>query len=321
MAGQVRTCNTTTSLLPADPGEYLAGADMALQVQVTCAPACDLHGKIVRLLTQNEDVLTEVELAATDAATGETGEFVVKAPVAPGEHTWTAIFPAQETTDGSLLLESTALIAFVVKPHGTSIAVWGAPAPLVVDTDFTVNVGVKCAAGCNLGGQVIEIYDHAGARVATGTLGDSPFSDSLELYWTAVTLRSPAVPQAYRWAVRLPRPDLELPHSEAALEFGFIATHRPEYSVVIKVANQQTGAPVENARVTFRPYSGNTDAQGEVRLETAGGDYKLYVSHSEYDAYQASVRVTGDATVHVELAPAKYEVDYRGNLWKVTKKK
>lgn len=321
MAEQVRTCNTTTSLLPVDPGELFAGADMTLQVQVTCVPAGDLHGKIVRIVTQHADVLKEVALAATDATTGETGEFVVKAPVAPGEYTWTATFPAQTAPDGTLLAESAALISFVVKPHGTSIAVWGVPAPVVVDTDFRVNVGVKCAAGCNLGGQVIEIYDHEGARVATGALGDSPYSDTLDLYWTEVALRSPVAPKAYRWAVRLPGPELELPHNAAALEFGFNTANPPEHSVVIKVTNQQTGAPVENARVTFRPYSGNSDTQGEVRLETTGGDYKLYVSHSEYDAYQAPVSVSGAATIHVALTPAKYEVDYRGNLWKVTKKK
>lgn len=261
------------------------------------------------------------EQAQSQATTGQTDQFVVKSPVEVGEHTRTAIVPPQATKEGDLQPESAVLVPFVVEPHVTSIAVWDIPSPLVVDTDFKIKIGVKCTGGCNLGGQTIEIYDHAGARVTSGILGDLPFSHSLDLYWTEVELRSPPTKGVYQWAVRLPRPDLELPHQAASLNFGFSAAEKPEHAVTITVTNQESKAPVANAHVMFRPYSGHTDDQGVVKLEAAAGEYRLHVSHCDYDSFQATVSVTGDATIQAALSPVQYTVDYRGNLWKVKSKK
>ena len=292
---------------------------MALQVKVVCSSACDLRGKLVRVIAQDAAVVEEVELTAFDATTNQTDEFVVRSPSEPGEYTWTAVFPTQEK-DGDVYQESSTPFSFIVHPHATSMAVWDVVSPLVLDTNFRLKVGAKCSAGCNLAGEEIEIYDHAGAKVATGVLGGIPYSDTVDLYWTEVELTAPATPGTYRWEVKLPKPRPELPHAGAALPFSFNAAKRPEHAVTIEVVNQATMAPVAHARVMLRPYSGRTDDKGEVKLAAAGGEYILFVMKGEYETFQTTVNVAGDTTIRAELIPALFQEDYRGNLWKVERK-
>ena len=320
MVGQFQTHETSTSLVQPDLGKLDADTDIVLQVKVSCSSACDLRGKPVRIIDQDAAVLKEVELTASDETANQTDEFVVKSPIEPGEYTWTAVFPAQET-DGDLHQQSSTQFSFIVKPHVTSMAVWDVESPLIVDTDFKLKVGVKCSVGCNLARENIEFYDHEGVKVATATLGDVPYSDRVELYWTEVVLRSPATPGVYRWEARLPKPGLEPAHAGASFHFGFSVAKQPEYAVSIEVVDQVTNAPVANARVMLRPYSSHTDDKGVAMLETAGGEYTLYVTTAEYETFQATVTVAGDATIQALLTPALFKEDYRGNLWKVERKK
>ncbi len=318
--GQVQIDETSTSLVQADLGELYAGTDMALQVKVSCSSACDLRGKIVRIIAQDAAVLKEVELTASDATTNQTDEFLVKSPIEPGEYTWTAVFPAQEGED-VLHGESSTPFSFIVKPHAMSMAVWDVASPLVTDTDFKLKVGVKCSVGCNLAGEEIEICDHEGTKVATGTLGGVLYSDTVDLYWTEVEFAAPASKGTYMWEVKLPKRGLELPHEGASFTFGFSAAKQPEHAVTIEVVNQDTKAPVANAHIMLRPYSGHTDDKGVAKLEAADGEYKLYVTKGGYETLEMTVNVAGDATIQAKLIPSLYEEDYRGNLWKVERRK
>lgn len=208
-----------------------------------------------------------------------------------------------------------------VQTHTTSLAVWGITSPLVLGTHFTVKVGGKCSAGCNLAGQAVEIYDHTGTSVASGTLGGIPYSDAVDLYWTEVVLKAPAMQGAYVWEAKLSKPSLELPHEAASLKFGFSAAAQAQHTVTLVVVNQATKAPVAKAHVMLRPYSGTTDDQGVVTLTAAAGEYKLFITKGEYDTYETKVTVAGDATIEAEMIPALFREDYRGNLWKVEKKR
>ena len=317
---QPQTHETSTSLVQADPGEVYAGMELALQVKVACSSACDLRGKTVRILAQDDTVQAEVELTTADETTAQTDKFVVKAPIEPGAYTWTALFPAQATEDDAYQ-ESSASFSFAVKPHVLSMAVWDIPAPLVLDTAFKLKVGAKCSAGCNLAGETIEIYDHTGTKIATGVLGDGLYSETIKLHWAEVNLTSPAAKGTYRWEAKLATPGLDIPHAGAAFKFSFSAAEQPKYAVTIEVVNETTQAPVAKAHVVFRPYSGYTDAQGVLKLVAAADTYKLYITEEKYDSFETTVTVTGDTTLRVELTPARYEEDYRGNLWKVKRKK
>ena len=89
-------------------------------------------------------------------------------------------------------------------PHPTSVAVWGAPSPVVAASRFTVTVGVKCAAGCPLAGRPVVIRDEAGRNVGHGTLGAEPRGGSRALYAAAVTLTAPSGPGVHAWTAAFP---------------------------------------------------------------------------------------------------------------------
>ena len=194
---EVKVHEISMSMVKSAPAEVDAGTDIALKVRVSCSSACDLRGQIVKIIDQDVVVANEIELTEFDGTASETGEFVVKAPTKPGGYTWTAVFPSQDK-EGVLHEKCSTPFSFIVKPHATSMAVWDVASPTVLDTNFKLKAGVKCSVECNLTGKEIEIYDHEGAKVATGTLGGVPYSDTVDLYWTEVELKAPGTERYYR---------------------------------------------------------------------------------------------------------------------------
>jgi len=317
MTGKAQAHETSTSMVKAALAELDAGTDIALKVKVSCSLACDLRGKTINIIAQDAVVAEEIELTTFDETGNETGEFVMRAPIEPGEYTWTAVFPAQET-EGVLHEESSAPFSFAVKPHTTSIAVSGVPSPIALGDEFRIKVEVKCAAGCKLAGQEIEIYDHQGAKVATGTLGDVPSPDATALSCAEVTLEAPSQEGRYRWTARFPKPDLELAHEEAFCTFAFGTAKQPEHVVTIEVMDKDTKTPIKNAQVLLRPrlyrgsaYKSRTDEGGVARVSVPTGNYQLYVSWDGKDTLLSSVEVTGDVTLKAEpLTPEREWWEY-----------
>ena len=289
--------------------ELGAGTDTALKVKVSCSSACDLRGKIVKIIAEDAVVAKEIELVTFDGAANESDEFVVKAPIQPGQYTWTAVFPVQER-EGIMHQESSTPFSFTVKRHSTSIAVWDVPSPIVFNTKFKLKVGVKCSADCRLTDKKIEIYDQEGARVATGTLGDAPWSGTSALYWAEVELKAPDAEGYYEWAVKFPKPESDLPHEEASYELGFTTASPPEHVVTVQVTDKRTKAPIKAAYVVLQPYKGYpyrgyTGEGGVAKLEVPKGEYTLYASKGdEYEAFQTSVKVASDIAIKAELLDA-----------------
>jgi len=305
VTGEVKAHETSTSMVKAAPAELDAGTDIALKVKVSCPSACDLRGRMVKIIAQDA-VVKEIELVTFDGTGNETDEFAVKAPIKPGGYTWTAVFPAQEK-EGILHEESSTPFSFIVKPHATSIAVWDVQSPIAFNDQFKIKVGVKCSAGCKLTDKRIEIYDQEGGKVATGTLGDVPWPATSALYWAEVELKAPSVEGYYTWEVKFPKPDLELPHEEASCTFAFGTARQPEHVVTVEVIDKNTKTPIKNAHVLLHPHSGYpyrgyTDEGGVAKLEVPKGEYELYASKgNDYETFQTTVEVASDVTIKAEL--------------------
>lgn len=301
MAEEAQAHETNTHMIQLIPAEVDAGADIGLKVRLSCPHGCDLRGSIVRIVAQDAAVVKEIELIEFDETVNETEEFVVKAPIEPGEYTWTAVFPAQEK-EGILHEESSAPLSFTVKPHTTSMAVWDMPSPVAFNAKLKIKVGVKCSAGCKLTDQGIEIYDHEGQKAATATLGGVPWPETSALYWTEVELDAPSVEGYYTLTAKFPKPDLELPHQEASHTFGFRTGKPAEHMVTVKVIDKDTKAPLKSAHVSLHPYRGYTDERGVTKLEVPKGEYELYVSKDDdYMTFQTTVEITDDASIKAEL--------------------
>ena len=308
MTEEVQAHKTSISMVRAALAELNAATDMQLKVTVSCSSKCSLEGWRVIIVDDEDVAVKEVGLAEFDGTVNETDEFVVNAPIEPGEHTWKAVFPAQEN-EGILHEESSTSFSFTVKPHATSIAVWDVPSPVAFCDEFMIKVGVKCSAECNLAGKEIEVYDHEEARVATGTLCDVPWSTTGALYWAEVELVAPATEGYYRWTVEFQKPNLDLPHEEASCTFAFGASRRPEHVVTVEVVIHDTKAPIKNAHVLLRPdsghpYRGYTDEGGVAKIGVPKGEYELYVSKVDHETFGTPVKVAGDVSMKAELLPA-----------------
>ena len=88
--------------------------------------------------------------------------------------------------------------------HPTSVAVWGAPSPVVAASRFTVTVGVKCSAACRLAGHPVVIRDGTGRDLGRGILGAEPAAGTSALYVAAVTLTAPREPGVHGWTAAFP---------------------------------------------------------------------------------------------------------------------
>jgi hypothetical protein len=303
---EVQAHETRIEMVKPSPPEVNTGADIALRVQVSCPECCDLRGGIARIVLQDAAVVKETELTQFDGRVNETEDFVVKAPIEPGEYIWTAVFPLQQN-EGVLHEESSAPFSFTVKPHATSIAVWDVPSPIAFSDKFSIKVGARCSAGCSLEGHKIEIYDHEAEEVATDTLGETVWPGTSALYWAEMELEAPGVEGYHSWTVKFPKPDLALPHEEASYRFGFTTTKPPEHVVTVDVIAQDTKSPIKNAHVVLRPQSGYpyriyTDEGGVAKLEVPKGEYTLHASKGDdYERFQTMVEITDDASIKVEL--------------------
>ena len=88
--------------------------------------------------------------------------------------------------------------------HPTSVAVWGAPSPVVAASRFTVTVGVKCAAACPLAGRPVVIRDETGRDLGHGALGAQPAAGTRAMYTAAMTLTAPPEPGVHAWTAAFP---------------------------------------------------------------------------------------------------------------------
>src|SRR6185436_9738347 len=120
----------------------------------------------------------------------ETTEFAFMAPEEVGEYSWTVVFPKHDTED-VVHKEGLLPITVTTLAHDTSLAVWSVPSPIVIDHPFRIQVGATCSSGCDLKGREIEICDEAGASIARGQLGETPWDGTRALYWTEVDLVAP----------------------------------------------------------------------------------------------------------------------------------
>ncbi len=299
MTSQGKMHATNISISQIGVAELEAGAELQLRVRLSCEDYCDLRGTIVNLIAPDA---SQKELAVTgfNGAENEVDDFVVQVPNELGTYTWTAVFPEQES-NSILHQESKASVSFDFKPHGISMAVWDVPSPLVVGTPFTIKVGAKCSADCRLTDKKIEIYDHMGARVTTGTLGDVPWSGTSSLYWTEAKLVAPGTLGYYQWTVQFPQPEQEPRHQAATYTLGFATARPPEHMVTVEVIDDETKTPIADAHVVLHPYWGDTDAHGVTKIGVPKGHHDLYISASGKKAYRSAVEVSGDTTVKAEL--------------------
>ena len=289
-----------TCAVDVSPEVVDAGAEMTLRVEVSCVPPCDLRGHTLLIKDDAGADAGGVELTEFDGETNGTREFVVRAPVTTGEHTWLVVCPAI-AKEGTSYAEASAPVSFAVTPHATYVVVWDVPPNIVVHERFRIKVGIKCSTACHLANSEFEVYDHTGTKVAVGMLSEERWPDTVGLHVSEVELDPPSSEGLYTWSVRRRHSGSGMPHAEGSTDFGVRVVGQPQCLVTIETVDKLTHAPVSGARVVLHPYRVVADDRGVARVRVAKGAYTLFVSQTNYLTFGLPVEVAADVMVRVEL--------------------
>jgi hypothetical protein len=185
--------------------------------------------------------------------------------------------------------------------HEASLAVWAIPEAVAGGARFAVKAGAKSSAGCALAGCTIAIVDDAGATIATGRLGDTPWPGTDALHWCEIELTAPARLGGARLAARFDGAAAAEPHVGAETRFSITVVAPPAHRLTVRVA--VGGAPLPEAYVRLGPHRAVTDAAGRAELMLAAGQYRLQVWKAGYDAPDLPLDIAADAFVEVAALP------------------
>ena len=202
-------------------------------------------------------------------------------------------------------------------PHETSMVVWDVPSPAAADNPVAVKVGVQCAVGCCLAGQVVDVRDHAGALLGTAILGTEASPGTEALYWGDVPFVAPPTTGVVFLTAAFAPTNLEVPHFGSAASFSVRVDAPPEHRVAVRVDHQDTAAPLEKVEVRLDHYAAYTDARGEARFHVPGGRYTCSIRRIGYHAEPVEIEVAADAEVHITAGKGetREELDARLSAW------
>ena len=291
-----------------------AGAPFRLRLRVRCpsgrepgwAPVLEIDGR-------------PLESTAGPVVEGEGGEAEVAveacAPTEPGEHALRVLL-ARAEGDGTVHEEAALSLPLLVRPHATSLAVWGVPSPVVRGASFRVRVGARCSAGCRLGGERVVVRDDAERPVGEGVLGDEPARGTSALHPADVELTGPDTEGLASWSVGFAGPERpELPHAGASARFSFMVAPAPEHRVTVRVAESGTGRPLGKVDVRVGIHMGSTDGDGVAAIDLPGGTYEVVACRAGWMFSSRRIEVAEDVEIELEAVPAPDPADDGEQVW------
>ena len=188
------------------------------------------------------------------------------------------------------------------EPHAARVVVWDVPPAVAAGERFRITVGIKCSSECRLANGRFDVYDHTGARAATGALSGDQWPGTSGLFVGHVELDAPAGDGLYTWSVRGPDAWVAGPHAEGTASVGIRVVASPEHLVTIEAIDAESGVPLAGARVVMHPYHAVTDERGVAEVRVAKGAYRLFVSQTRYLTVGTPVEVGANLTTRVELS-------------------
>jgi hypothetical protein len=186
------------------------------------------------------------------------------------------------------------------QPAATSLAVWEVPATIVAGERFTVKIGAKSSAGCDLRGHSVEVRNAAGDVMGEGDLGDAPWPGTNALYWTELSLPAPVTEGIATVTAHFSAAGLQPPHTDASAQFSFAVVKAPDHTLTIKVIETESAKPLADAHLRLGPYRAATDHNGAATLPVCKGPYQLHIWKVGYDAPATAVDINGDTVMRVE---------------------
>jgi len=190
----------------------------------------------------------------------------------------------------------------MAEPHAAELTVWDVPSATVAGERFKVSVGVRCSAGCDLGGRELSILDHEGSVVGTVKLGHDVWPGTESLYFAEVEARAPLEAGSHQWEAKMAGwEDAELPHESGSFSLVVRVVSPPDCEVTVRAVDREKQTPITGARVVMHPYRAVTDENGIAKIKVTRGPYDILVSGAQYLPVCTSVEVTADMITSAEL--------------------
>jgi hypothetical protein len=289
-----------TIVVAVDPPEVDAGAELTVTIRASCAHACDLSQQRVSITDADGAELAGAELAQRDTESHEA-RMALRASLDVGEHACRAMLAAHEA-DGIRHEATATAFSFTAKAHAMNVHVWDVPYAIAAGERFSLKVGVKCSAGCELTGRQLSIFDQEGAQVAGGRLGAAIWPGTNALYFAEMEAQAPLRIEDHQWRIAIPAADTPIPHAAGSSGLTVKVVAAADHEVTVEAFDRDRQAPVAGAHVLMHPYRAFTDANGLAKLKVSKGSYRLFVSGFNYIAFEDSMDVAADVTVRAELA-------------------
>jgi len=186
-------------------------------------------------------------------------------------------------------------------PHETSLAVWDIPSPLPLGGRANLKVGLRCAGGCQLTGQEIQILASARNRVATVKLGPSPWPGTAGLYWAEADVVAPLGEGTHIWTAQFSPLDLPISHLPSSLTFSLLSVKAAEHRVTVEVFQENTQTAIDDTEVRLGAFRTLTDENGVALLEVPRDTYELNVWKMGYLLVTRNLEVNSDQSIRIEL--------------------
>jgi len=187
------------------------------------------------------------------------------------------------------------------EPHAAELTVWDVPSATVAGERFRVSVGVRCSAGCGLGGHELGLFDQDGSQVGTVTLGHEVWQGTEALYYSEVEAQAPLAPGSHRWEIRTGNWVSKVPHTAGSLPIVVRVVGAPDCEVTVRAVDREKQTPIKGARVVMHPYRAVTDANGIAKVKVNRGPYDILVSGSKYVPASTRVEVKDNLVTCAEL--------------------
>ena len=301
-------------LLEPFPSEAPAGGTIHVDVRVSCPERCDLRGCVLEVARPDAAVQT-IELSGRDTDRGGgSAALSLSVPEETGDAGWRVSLPEREI-DGNLHEKCVLALKTVVVPHSTSLAVWGVPSPLRA-SPFSIKVGIKCSAGCQLAGQLVMVYDEAGKKLGEGTLGKAPRPGTDALYEAELRLVAPDRAGVFSCSVDFSGDGLRLPHVGTRGGFTFSLPGAPgAHRQRAGCARRSRLFPSRISRFRLGPYRAMTDSAGMARVAVAKGAYELSVWRIDLEPVRLEIDVDADSEIEVETGPRQVVDEDEERMW------
>jgi len=186
-------------------------------------------------------------------------------------------------------------------PHETSLAVWDIPSPLRLGASAKIKFGVRCAKGCPLIAQPLEILDSTQKKISSAKTGPSPLPSTTGLYWAEAEIVAPKIEGPQLWTARFSPSGLETEHSASSLTFSLITVRPPEHRITVEVVHEKTAIPLDRTEVRLDAFRTLTNEQGVATLEVPKGSYQLNVWKMGYQHVSRDMEINSDQWVKIEL--------------------